>query len=72
MKKLKEILKDKLSEKEMKLVKAGFDIIGSREKAVAIVEIPEELEEKKFLIASAISQLNKNVKSVLRKLTERK
>lgn len=72
MKKLKEILKDKLSKKEMKLVKAGFDIIGSREKAVAIVEIPEELEEKKFLIASAISQLNKNVKSVLRKLTERK
>jgi len=68
MKKLKEILKDKLSESELKLVPSSFDIIGSREKAVAIVEIPDELKP----IAEAIMRLHKNVKSVLKKTSERK
>ena len=72
MKRLKELLKDKLSEDELKLVKSSFDTIGSREKAVATIEIPEELEEKKFLIAEALMKLNKNVKSVLRKVSGRK
>lgn len=50
----------------------SFDIIGSREKAVAIVEIPEEFESRKKEIAEEIMRLHKNVRSVLRKISERK
>jgi tRNA (guanine37-N1)-methyltransferase len=70
--KIKDILKSQLSEEELELVPRSFEIIGSKEKAVAIVEIPKELEEKKELIANAIMKLNKNVKSVLRKVSGRK
>jgi tRNA (guanine37-N1)-methyltransferase len=69
---VKDILKNQLSENELKLAPRSFEIIGSREKAVAIVEIPEELEGKKELIANAIMKLNKNVKSVLKKASGRK
>jgi tRNA (guanine37-N1)-methyltransferase len=69
---IKDILKSQLSEEELELIPRSFEIIGSKEKAVAIVEIPRELEEKKELIANAIMKLNKNVKSVLRKASERK
>ncbi|MEM5801781.1 MAG: class I SAM-dependent methyltransferase family protein [Candidatus Aenigmatarchaeota archaeon] len=48
----------------------GFDIIGSKEKAVAIVEIPEGVDEKE--IAKEIMTKNKNVKSVLKKMSKRK
>ncbi|RKX82431.1 MAG: class I SAM-dependent methyltransferase family protein, partial [Spirochaetes bacterium] len=34
-----------------KSIPISFDIIGSREKAVAIVEIPEELKSKENQIA---------------------
>ena len=50
----------------------SFDIIGSREKAVAIVEIPEEKEKKEIEIAKRIMKKHKNVKSVLKKTSERK
>ncbi len=69
---LKEILKGKLSEEELKILPRSFDIIGSREKAVAIIEIPEELKGKEKIIAEGIMKLNKNVKSVLKKASERK
>jgi len=69
---IKEILKDKLSEEELKLVPSSFDIIGSKEKAVAIVEIPEELKSREKLIAEAVMQMQKSVKSVLKKTSERK
>lgn len=48
----------------------AFDIIGSREKAVAIVEIPEGADEK--TIAEGIMKLNRNVMSVLKKTSKRK
>ena len=70
--KIKDVLKSQLSEEELELVPRSFEIIGSKEKAVAIVEIPKELEEKRELIANAIMKLNKNVKSVLRKVSGRK
>ena len=50
----------------------SFEVIGSREKAVAIVEIPEELERRKVEIAKEIMERHKNVKSVLKKASERK
>jgi tRNA (guanine37-N1)-methyltransferase len=48
----------------------SFDIIGNKEKAVAIVEIAEGEDEKK--IAEEIMKKHKNVKSVLKKISERK
>jgi len=50
----------------------SYDIIGSKEKAVAIVEIPDNLKSKEKAIANKIMQEHKNVKSILKKLSERK
>ncbi len=72
MKPLAEILKGKLTEKELELVPRSYDIIGNREKSVAIIEIPEELKGKKRLIGEAVLELNKNVKLVLCKLSGRR
>lgn len=69
---LKDFLKDSLSEEELKLVPSSFDVIGSRERAVAIVEIPEELKAKEVQIAEAVMKMHKAVKSVLKKASERK
>jgi tRNA (guanine37-N1)-methyltransferase len=48
----------------------SFDVIGSKDKAVAIVEIEEGENEKK--VAEEIMRNNKNVKSVLKKVSGRK
>ena len=69
---LAKVLKNKLTLEEIALVPRSYDIIGSREKTVAIIEIPEGLEDKKQEIAEAVLKLNKNVKSVLNKLSGRK
>jgi tRNA (guanine37-N1)-methyltransferase len=66
-----DLLKEKLSEEELKLAPRGFDVIGSRERAVAIVRIQKELKSKDKEVAEAIMKLNKNVKSVLKKLSGR-
>jgi tRNA (guanine37-N1)-methyltransferase len=62
----------KLFKREKLEIPSSFDIIGSREKAVAIIEIPEELKDKKVEIAKALMRRHKNVKSVLEKISERK
>ena len=69
---LKEILEDELTEEEMEDLITSYDVIGSRDGAVAIIEIPESLEDKKEQIADAIMSNHKNVKTVMRELTERK
>jgi tRNA (guanine37-N1)-methyltransferase len=69
---LKKQLQEKVSEEELKLMHVSFDIAGSRNKAVAIVDIPKELKSKEKLIAETIMKMNNNVKSVLKKLSERK
>lgn len=56
----------------MKKIPSSYDVIGSREKAVAIVEIPTELRKNEKEIAESILQRHKNVKSVLMKTSERK
>ena len=48
----------------------SFDIIGSEKKAVAIIEVREGQDEKS--LAEKILKENKNVASVLKKLSERK
>lgn len=50
----------------------SFDVVGSKEKAVAIVEIEEKLKDRRKDIAEEIMKKNKNVKSVLEKSSERK
>ena len=45
----------------------GFDVVGSKEKAVAMVEIGEVEEAGEKEIAEEIMRKNKNVKSVLKK-----
>jgi tRNA (guanine37-N1)-methyltransferase len=52
-------------------VPSSFEIVGSRAGAVAIVEIPAELEPYKHEIARAIAAMNKHVKAVLRRLGAR-
>ncbi len=49
----------------------GFDLIGSKEKAVAIVDIPDDQKDRAGDISLEIMRMNKNVKSVLKKVTER-
>jgi tRNA (guanine37-N1)-methyltransferase len=48
----------------------SFDVVGSKERAVAIVEIEEGEDEKK--VAEEIMKSNKSVRSVLKKTSERK
>lgn len=49
-------------------VPTSFEVVGSRGGAVAIVEIPPELEQYKHKVAEAIVGMNKHVKAVLRKV----
>lgn len=72
MRPLAKMLKDKLSDEELGLVPRSYDLIGSSDKSVAIIEIPEELKGKKGLIAEAIMKMNGNVKSVLNKTSGRR
>jgi tRNA (guanine37-N1)-methyltransferase len=69
---LKESLKNQLTKEELEKAPNSYEVIGSKEKAVVIVEIPEELESKKELVAKSIMQMHKSVKSVLKKVSERK
>ena len=64
---LKSALKAKIPDDDIKKLPRAFDVIGSRERAVAIIEIPEELEKYEQYIAEAIMKLHKSVKSVLKK-----
>jgi len=72
MPKLRELLADVVPRDLLDLVPSSFDIIGSRLGAVAIVEIPKELEEYKHEIAKAIVRQCKHVKTVLRKVGARR
>lgn len=63
----RDLLRDKLKEEEFRLLPSSFDLIGNKEKAVAIIELPKELEKRKTIIANAIIKKHKNVRSVLDK-----
>ncbi len=57
---LKEALKNKLTEKELKLLIRSFDVIGD----LAIIKIPVELDNKEALIGETILLQHKNIKTV--------
>jgi tRNA (guanine37-N1)-methyltransferase len=69
---LRDLLESKLTKSELKYVPRSFDIIGSKEKAIAIVEIPDKLKKRRRMIANAIMKHHKNVKAVLEKASPRK
>jgi hypothetical protein len=52
-------------------VTKSFDIYGSKQKAVAVVEIPNELRDVEREVAEALMRVNKNVSSVLAKESAR-
>lgn len=60
---LQALLKDKLTSKELELLGTSFDIIGD----IAQIDIPSELLPKQELIAKAILDSNKNLKTVAKK-----
>ncbi len=63
---IKEILKGKISDEELKLIRRSFEIIGD----VVIIEIPDEIMHLKDEIVKAILTRHKHVKTVLRKVGE--
>lgn len=72
MRPLTKILENQLTEKEMELVPKSYDVVGSEDKAVVVIQIPEELDDKKKLIADAVMKVNKNVVSVLNQKSGRR
>ncbi|MBI2542846.1 MAG: class I SAM-dependent methyltransferase family protein [Candidatus Aenigmarchaeota archaeon] len=72
MRPLARILQGKMTEEQLELVPRSYDVVGSKEKSVAIIEVSEELDKKKKVIAKALMKLNRNVKSVLNKTSGRK
>jgi len=65
---LKKLLEAYLSIEKIKLVPSSFDVVGS----IAIVEFPEKLKKDKKIIAKAMLDVHKNIKTVLEKVSERK
>ncbi|MFN3803745.1 MAG: class I SAM-dependent methyltransferase [Pyrobaculum sp.] len=68
---LKDRLRGLVPRELLEKVPTSFEVVGSRDGAVAIVEIPPELEDYKQLVAKAVIEANKHVKAVLRKLGSR-
>jgi tRNA (guanine37-N1)-methyltransferase len=62
-KSIKEVLQNKLSLSEIKLIPKTQEIVGR----IMILEIPEELQPKEKIIAQAYLQLNKHVETIVRK-----
>ena len=69
---LKQLLKDKLTKKELSLLSASYDLIGSKGNLIAIVGIPDDLKNKQKIIAETIAKQNKSITSILKKASERK
>ncbi len=68
---LRSELQGRIPEGFLILVPRSFDVIGSRGKAVAIVEVPPDLEPYGATLGDAVMRVQGNVKSVLAKGTER-
>lgn len=61
---IKDRLKGKLTDDEIKLLKTSFDVIGD----IAQLEIPEGLEKKEKIISETLMELHKNVNVVVKKV----
>jgi len=69
--KLRSELRGSLPDHLIDIVPRSFDVIGSKQKAVALVEFPEGLEGHRKLIAEAIMRVQRNIVSVLAKSSAR-
>lgn len=69
---LRDLLTKKLTKKQLALVPSSFDILGNREKSVAIIDIPDGLKKKENAIAAALMMHHTSVKTVLAKASPRK
>lgn len=58
---LKKLLKEKVDDKELDLIRKGFEIIGH----IAIIEIPDKIIHLKQIIVEAILKRHGNVKTIL-------
>lgn len=65
---LKEALKNELPEEELESLVTSFEVIGD----IAIIEVPEELEDRKKLIGKTLMEINKHINTVLREASERR
>lgn len=61
---LKQLLKKKLTKKQLALTPSSFDIVGD---IAVFSEFPKELRSKEKVIANALMKLNKNIKTVAKK-----
>ena len=61
--KLKETLKNVLSDDELKVLVRSYDVVGD----IAIIIIPPELEKKEKVIGDALLKIRKNVKVVAKR-----
>ncbi|MBI4014365.1 MAG: class I SAM-dependent methyltransferase family protein [Candidatus Aenigmarchaeota archaeon] len=52
-------------------IPSSFDVIGNKDRAVAIIEVPQPLQKRKKLLADAVMLQHKNVVSVLEKASPR-
>lgn len=69
---LKDALKDKIPPDLLSLVPSSFDIVGSRDCAVAVLELDERIAPYGRLIAEELMRIHRSVKAVYRKTSERK
>ncbi len=58
---LKAFLADRLEPKELRLLYRSFDVIGD----IAVIRVPEALMKRSRVVAEAVMQANKQVKTVL-------
>ncbi len=59
-----------MSKKNKTKMPGGWEIIGNRDKALAIIDTSEDMDEK--AVAENLMKTNKSVRSVLKKVSERK
>ena len=59
-----DLLKDKLTKKELILVPSAFDTIGG----IIILEIKQGLIKKEKIVAEALLKLNKNIRTIIKKV----
>ena len=65
-KSFEDLLRERLSEEELRHVRWSFDMVGD----IAIIEVPAELEHRKQDIAGALMEAHRNIKAVFRKKSE--
>ena len=61
---LKDVLKSKLTKKQLEIMPRAFNVIGN----IAILQLPISLKSKEKIIALALLQTHKNIKTVVKKI----